>query len=259
MIYVSTASSTNDLSLRVFTVRSHRSGSPLPIHHAESLDRQMDRLQLFGLGRHSHELCRCEELRVSLIVPHVSVPECGRSGLAAARFILGLFESIIFAGFGVIISAWWKKEEQPWRTAVIFSTLSSVVNGLLSFAASKYNGPLAQWQVLFLSVGAITFAWAILCWFFLAGSPLEAVWLTKREKVIAIQRTAGNMTGVENKVIKTDQILEAFKDPKSWLIFLINSELCCPYRPSDTDGGKNLVCLNIPNNGTNSRQVLCAY
>jgi hypothetical protein len=98
------------------------------------------------------------------------------------------------------------------------------VNGLLSFGASKYNGPLGQWQVLFLGVGGITFAWAILCWFFLAGSPLEARWLSKREKVIAIQRTAGNMTGVENKVIKTDQIIEAFMDPKSWLIFLINGE-----------------------------------
>lgn len=145
-------------------------------------------------------------------------------GLLAARFILGLFESIIFAGFGTIISAWWTKDEQPWRTAVIFSTLSSVVNGLLSYAASRYHGSLGQWQVLFLSVGAITFAWAILCWFFLAGSPLEAHWLSRREKVIAIQRVAGNMTGVQNKVVKPKQIVEAFIDPKSWLIFAINRE-----------------------------------
>lgn len=152
-------------------------------------------------------------------------------GLLAARFILGLFESIIFAGFGTIISAWWTKDEQPWRTAVIFSTLSSVVNGLLSYAASRYHGSLGQWQVLFLSVGAITFAWAILCCFFLAGSPLEAHWLSRREKVIAIQRVAGNMTGVQNKVVKPKQIVEAFIDPKSWLIFAIN------------------LCLNVPNNG----------
>lgn len=223
MIYVSDAQKDEDWSLKRSAVRSYCGSTTFPVHHAESLDRQMDRLQLLSLGDYTDGLRWRTKLRVSLIIPRVAVPDPGRSGLAAARFILGLFESIIFAGFGVIISAWWKKEEQPWRTAVIFSTLSSVVNGLLSFAASKYNGPLAQWQVLFLSVGAITFAWAILCWFFLAGSPLEAVWLTKREKVIAIQRTAGNMTGVENKVIKTDQIIEAFKDPKSWLIFLINS------------------------------------
>ena len=152
-------------------------------------------------------------------------------GLAAARFVLGLFESVIFAGFGIVIAAWWKKSEQPWRTAVIFSTLSSVVNGILSYAAARYTGPVAQWRVLFLAVGAITFGWSVLCWFFLAGQPLEARWLNTREKVIAIRRTAVNATGVENKIIKKSQIIEALIDPKSYMIFLIN------------------LVLNIPNNG----------
>ncbi|KAL7006707.1 hypothetical protein EMMF5_003593 [Cystobasidiomycetes sp. EMM_F5] len=143
--------------------------------------------------------------------------------LAVVRFILGLFESIIFAGFSIIITAWWKKEEQPWRTAVIFSTLSSVVNGTISYGCSIYHGSLAQWQLLFILVGAITFLWSILCWFFLAGSPLEAVWLSTREKVIATRRLAVNMTGIENKLVKKDQIIEAFLDPKSWLVFCINN------------------------------------
>lgn len=121
-------------------------------------------------------------------------------GLLAARFILGLFEACIFAGFGLVISAYWTKPEQTWRTAVIFSTLSSVVNGLLSYAAAHYHGPLGQWQVLFLSVGGLTFAWSILCWLFLAGTPLEAKWMSTREKVIAVRRTAGNRTGVANRV-----------------------------------------------------------
>jgi ACS family allantoate permease-like MFS transporter len=121
-------------------------------------------------------------------------------GLLAARFILGLFEACIFAGFGLVISAYWTKPEQTWRTAVIFSTLSSVVNGLLSYAAAHYTGSLGQWQVLFLSVGGLTFAWSILCWLFLAGTPLEARWMSTREKVIAVRRTAGNRTGVANRV-----------------------------------------------------------
>lgn len=121
-------------------------------------------------------------------------------GLLAARFILGLFEACIFAGFGLVISAYWTKKEQTWRTAVIFSTLSSVVNGLLSYAAAHYHGRLGQWQVLFLSVGGLTLAWSILCWIFLAGTPLEAWWMSPREKVIAVRRTAENRTGVANRV-----------------------------------------------------------
>lgn len=174
------------------------------------------------------------------------------AGLLVARFILGLFEACIFAGFGLVISAYWTKKEQTWRTAVIFSTLSSVVNGLLSYAAAHYHGSLGQWQVLFLSVGGLTLFWSILCWLFLAGTPLEARWMSAREKVIAVRRTAQNRTGVANRVshsrfngcnlsidrcpalrqtFKKSQIYEAFLDPKSWLIFCIN------------------LVLNIPNNG----------
>ncbi len=55
------------------------------------------------------------------------------TGLMVSRFILGIFESVIFGGFGLIVAMWWKKEEQPWRVAVIFSTLSSVINGIISY------------------------------------------------------------------------------------------------------------------------------
>lgn len=166
----------------------------------------------------------------------VSAVQCSAAatnfvGLLIARFILGLFESVIFAGFGIIVAAWWTKREQPWRTAVIFSTLSSVINGLLSYASAFCTGSLGQWQVLFLSVGAITLAWAVLCWFCLSAGPTDAWWLNTREKVIAIRRVRGNQAGIENRVFKKDQFIEAFLDPKSWLIFFIN------------------IVLNIPNNG----------
>lgn len=36
------------------------------------------------------------------------------AGLMISRFILGVFESVIFGGFGLIVAMWWKKEEQPW-------------------------------------------------------------------------------------------------------------------------------------------------
>ncbi|GJN94163.1 hypothetical protein Rhopal_007237-T1 [Rhodotorula paludigena] len=152
-------------------------------------------------------------------------------GLMAARFILGLFEAIIFAGAGLIVAMWWKRPEQPWRTAVIFSTLSSIMNGLLSYASIKYTGSLKQWQVLFLLVGAVTFAWSLLCFWLLPNSPVRAWWLTDRQKVIAVNRTAENRTGVENKVFKWGQVKEAFLDPRTHLHFLVN------------------LTLNVPNSG----------
>ncbi|BGP20610.1 hypothetical protein JCM10213_007144 [Rhodosporidiobolus nylandii] len=153
------------------------------------------------------------------------------AGLMVARFILGLFEAVIFAGTGLFVAMWWKRNEQPWRTAVMFSTLSSIMNGVLSYAAACYTGPLKQWQVLFLCVGAITFAWSILTFVFLPDSPTSAWWLTDRQKVIATNRTAENRTGLENKTLKVSQIVEAFTDPKHYLFFAIN------------------VVLNVPNSG----------
>ncbi|KII87313.1 hypothetical protein PLICRDRAFT_251321 [Plicaturopsis crispa FD-325 SS-3] len=154
--------------------------------------------------------------------------------LIAIRFILGLFESIISAGFGLILSMWFTRSEQPWRTAVIFSTLSSVVNGLLSYGCASIptgSMKIKSWQLLFLLVGGITFCWSILCYFFLPDSPTTARWLTDRQKVIAVRRTKDNHTGMENKTFKMYQLLEAFMDPKMYLVFFIN------------------IALNIPNGG----------
>ncbi|ORY21526.1 putative allantoate permease [Naematelia encephala] len=154
-------------------------------------------------------------------------------GLAACRFILGLFEALTFPGFSLVISSWYTRREQSFkvaRTAIIYSTLSSLTNGLLSFACSYITDQLAikGWQLLFILVGAITFSWGILMGFFLPDSPVSARWLTERQRVVAVMRLKNNQTGVENKTYKLYQVKEALLDPKTWLVFFTN------------------ICLNVP-------------
>lgn len=151
--------------------------------------------------------------------------------LMGIRFVLGCFESVIFAGFGLIISMWYTREEQPLRTAIVFSTLSSVMNGILATACVNYHGPLAQWRLLFIIVGAITFTASLFLFWLLPANPTSAWWLTIRQRVVATRRMADSHTGVENKHFKWTQAWEAIYDPKTWLIFLIN------------------LALNIPNGG----------
>ncbi|WVQ85371.1 hypothetical protein IAT38_007536 [Cryptococcus sp. DSM 104549] len=154
------------------------------------------------------------------------------AGLFACRFILGVFEGAGHSASGLVISMWWKKSEQPWRTGVMFSTLSSVLNGLLSYAMQFYNpGPISRWRLLFVCMGCLSVIIGTLDIFFLPASPSQAWWLTDRQKVIAIRRTAVNQTGVINHHIKWYQVIEALLDVKTWLIFFIN------------------VSLNIPNGG----------
>jgi len=54
------------------------------------------------------------------------------AGLAVCRFLLGFFESLTFPGFSLVISSWFTREEQVLRIALIFNTLSSLTNGLVS-------------------------------------------------------------------------------------------------------------------------------
>lgn len=153
--------------------------------------------------------------------------------LQAVRFILGLFEGLNTAGAGFVISMWWRKEEQGWRTVLIFNTLSSVVNGLLSYAVQfyPYNPLLSRWQLLFLIVGCLSCFVGVLDWIFFPSNASKAWWLTDRQKYIAIQRLASNQTGMVNIHTKWDQVKEAVLDIRTWLYFLIS------------------ITLNIPNGG----------
>lgn len=67
--------------------------------------------------------------------------------------------------------------------------------------------------------GIITFTTAILFWFFFPDSPATAGFLTQEEKVVAIERIKVNQAGVENKHLKREQIVEVFRDPKTYLFF----------------------------------------
>ena len=65
---------------------------------------------------------------------------------------------------------------------------------------------------------------------FLPDSPVTARGLTQRERRIAVERIRENQTGVENKHLKPYQILEAFKDYKLYMFFILGvvctSDIC---------------------------------
>ena len=68
--------------------------------------------------------------------------------------------------------------------------------------------------------GLITMMTAILYWFLFPDSPTNAWFLTSEERVKAVMRIKENQTGVENKTFKKEQMVEALKDPKTWLFAL---------------------------------------
>lgn len=84
-------------------------------------------------------------------------------------------------------------------------------------------------------------AWSIIAFILLPDSPMNAFFLSNEEKYHAVQRLAGNKTGIVNKKWKWRQAAEALIDPKTWLLFLFN------------------ISINIPNGGKIAIQGIYPY
>jgi MFS family permease len=69
------------------------------------------------------------------------------AGLATIRFLLGVFEAVLLPCMLVINSLWYRREEQPLRTAFWYNTFAGVFGGILSYAIGGIDGPLATWKV----------------------------------------------------------------------------------------------------------------
>ncbi|KAJ4202345.1 hypothetical protein NW767_006304 [Fusarium falciforme] len=64
-------------------------------------------------------------------------------------------------------------------------------------------------------------------------SPAEAKFLSKHEKLIAIERLRMNQTGVMSRKWRWDHLWETIRDLKTWLWFaLIFSISCVPSAPN---------------------------
>jgi hypothetical protein len=55
----------------------------------------------------------------------------------------------------------------------------------------------------------------------LPDSPVTARFLSKEERKLAVERLRADQTGIENKTLKPYQVLEAFKDYKTYFFFAL--------------------------------------
>ncbi|KZT71376.1 MFS general substrate transporter [Daedalea quercina L-15889] len=163
--------------------------------------------------------------------------------LLVCRLFLGIAEGAITPGFMIVTSMFYTRAEQTRRvgywflmngTAIIF--LGLVAYGTLHIK----HGVLAPWQWLMIITGLITFVTSVLFWFFFPDSPATARFLTQAEKVVAVERIKVNQAGVENKHLKREQVVEAFRDPKTYLFFFF------------------AAISNVTNSLSNQRQLIVA-
>ncbi|KND86994.1 putative transporter [Tolypocladium ophioglossoides CBS 100239] len=147
--------------------------------------------------------------------------------LIALRVLLGVLEAPIVPGNFLVLGMWYTRREQPIRTGLMYTGLSVCFTGPIGWGIGFLAGE-HQWRSMFWITGAMTIVWACVIGIFLPDNTVKAKFVTERQKAIVIDRLRGDQTGVENKNFKKEQLIEAFLDPKTWLMFLLHIVISIP-------------------------------
>lgn len=99
---------------------------------------------------------------------------------------------------------------------------------------SFYTGKvLAPYKIIYIVLGGLAIVVGICVLIWLPDSPVHAQFLTKEERIAALERVRDDQGGTENKTLKKYQIFEALTDIRTWLIILTTffSTFTCVFPP----------------------------
>ncbi|KIX07776.1 uncharacterized protein Z518_02430 [Rhinocladiella mackenziei CBS 650.93] len=151
-------------------------------------------------------------------------------GLVAVRFVLGFVEAAYFPGCLYFLSAWYKRSELGFRTAMLYSgsLISGAFSGLIAAGITKnmdYSLGLRAWRWLFIIEGCITIAIAFGAIFVLPNFPRTTPWLSEQEKQLAVWRLEEDI-GEDDWIDSKQQTFWhgfklAVKDIKMWIMMVM--------------------------------------
>ncbi|CDO74069.1 hypothetical protein BN946_scf185043.g119 [Trametes cinnabarina] len=110
----------------------------------------------------------------------------------------GMLESCVAPILILIVSMFYKKNEQG-----------------ISFIPDRGFAP---FKIIYLMLGALAIATGVAVLLWMPDSPANAPFLTKEERIAAIERIRDGQCGTENKRFKKEQVVEALLDIRTWLI-----------------------------------------
>ncbi|GAB7325405.1 hypothetical protein MBLNU13_g09434t2 [Cladosporium sp. NU13] len=147
--------------------------------------------------------------------------------LVALRTLVGVLEAGFAPGILLILSSWYKKEEQSKRFAVYISAavLSGAFGGIIAGAITgQLDGVhgLRGWEWLFIVEGVATCGWAVVAFFILPDYPANTKRLSDLERELAIKRLQEDqgIAQTEDSVhISSGQaLLQAVRSWKVWIL-----------------------------------------
>ncbi|KAK9425601.1 putative Major facilitator superfamily (MFS) profile domain-containing protein [Seiridium unicorne] len=146
-------------------------------------------------------------------------------GLLAIRFLMGIVETGLPAGAGLLIASYYRKKELSLRFALFFAfgQCGSCFSGLLAYALMDLSGTagLAGWSWIFLVEGLITIVISVFIFIFTPHFPAQDKWLSKEDQIQLLARLQLDK-GQEKQVmgVKVNWVKIVF-DYKVWLLTLL--------------------------------------
>jgi ACS family allantoate permease-like MFS transporter len=179
------------------------------------------------------------------------------SGAVAIRFFLGVFEAAVTPGFALFTSQWYTKKEQGFRTHIwfCFNGFAQIFGGLVAYGIVKgverHGSSIAPWKIIFLLTGLLTMTMGVVFLFIMPDNQMNARFLSKPDRILAIERIRVNQQGVGNKHWKLYQLKEALRDPLTWAFVFIGLVSSIP-----NGGITNFFSLLIKSFGYTPQQSL---
>lgn len=139
-------------------------------------------------------------------------------------------------GVPFYLTYFYSRERVGFRHGVFISgaAAANAYGGALAYGISQIRGSVAPWKILFIIEGVPTCLLAIIAWYFIPDSIDGCKFLTAEEKVKVkafVARGQISDEGEHKTGLRFKQLVEAFKDPKSY-IPAVRDTIACLQRNS---------------------------
>ncbi|GAM41564.1 hypothetical protein TCE0_042f14773 [Talaromyces pinophilus] len=136
------------------------------------------------------------------------------------KFVSCAAEACIAPAWMLLTGMFWTRQEQPFRMAwwLGCNGIAQIAGAGIAWGLGNKSGPVASWKLIFVTIGAMSFGYGLICLFILPSTPSDFYFFNHQETVVAVWRIADNQTGVKHGKILRYQIKEALTDPKVFFI-----------------------------------------
>ncbi|KAM3080511.1 hypothetical protein ACMFMG_005458 [Clarireedia jacksonii] len=142
-------------------------------------------------------------------------------GLLAIRFLMGIVETGLPAGAGLLIASYYRKKEVGLRFAIFLACgeAGSCFSGLLAYAIADLDGAggYEGWRWIFIIEGLITVFFAVFVFIFTTNFPVADSWLKDSDKAALLSRLE-NDRGEEKTTLGGSNWKKVILDYKVWLV-----------------------------------------